>query len=388
MLTNMLVKALAVCTLAIALAGALESPPPSESVTPEFFSQLDDHVESEQREFSLAQTNMEKKGPNACAKMANAAKASVRKDAKNLQDQLDSFNKDRNCVKKGQSAVKQARRELADAKQKVRETDKSYLKARDTPINFGIHKFSSVKKGHCNTFFSSYNYKKVETKVQNSKKKFTAAKTRLANAKKGLETALENAKRLRNKCYCKARKAFDLLYRNLSRRLVEGQTKAWKRAFYLLCVLKGTPQKTCPVAALPKLRKNMGILTEKARKARCDSGNYIGQGRNSMIPNWASNGQAKSQGDKICANKYGNGAYWCSRKDILHLAKKLPQNSWIPVSDFLHGKRNTYYNGMFLCSNAKNGVWKGPSAGPANVRIDQAWSFRCNGQTPPCCRRQ
>jgi len=386
---NMLAKVLVVCTLAIALAGALESPPPSESVTPEFFSQLDDHVESEQREFSLAQTNVEKKGPTACAKMANSAKASVRKDAKNLQDQLDSFNKDRDCVKKGQSAVKQARRELADAKQKVRETDKSYLKARDTPINFGIQKFSSVKKGHCNTFFSSNNYKKVETKVQNSKKKLTAAKTRLANAKKGLKTALENAKRLRNKCYCKARKAFDLLYRNLSRRLVEGQTKAWKRAYYLMCVLKGTPQKNCPVAALPKLKKNMGILTVKARKAVCDSGNYVGMGNGGMEDTWAKNGQAKSQGDKICAIRYGPQAYWCSRKDIVHLAKKVPQGSWIPVSDFFRGTRNTYYkHRLYLCSKAQNGVWKGPAYGPAESRIDQAWSFHCNSQMPPCCRRQ
>jgi len=386
----MLVKIFAFCTLAIVFAGALEPPPSDsvESVTPEHFSQLDDHVESEQREFSLALEIKNKKGPNACAKMAESAKTSVRNDAKNLQHQLNSFNKDRACVKKGMSAVKQAQRELADAKQSVEETDKSYLKALDAPINFGIQKYNSVKKGNCNTFFSSYNYKKVETKVQNSKKELTAAKTRLVTAKKGLETALANAKRLRNKCYCKARKAFEVLFKTLSKRLVDGQTKAWKRAYYLLCVLKGTSQNKCTVAPLPKLTKNMGTLTEKARTAECNTGNYIGMGRVSMSGSYASNGQAKSWGDKGCANKYGVGAYWCSRKDILHIAKKLPQNSWTPVSDFFQGKSNTYYQSMYLCSKSTNGEWTGPSLGPAKARVDQYWSFRCNGQQPPCCRKR
>lgn len=356
--------------LALACASALPETsepactdcPSTDDIVPE-----DAFTQEETETFTVQKEMLDKAGPNACKKMANTSKNGVRKAKDELQRRLDAFKRDRACASKGSNAVRQTSREVVDATQHQKRMSRQYSKSKKTTIKFGSRSFDSLTKGKCNTFFSSVSYRRVEATVKRSLRALQSSNTRLSVAKRAKRTALLNQRRLRNKCYCAARESYKAFYAKLSQQLKRDQTPSWRKAAFLLCVLRGVKQSKCRVPPLPRLvKKGLG---REARNARC-GGKYIGMSNTG----WSSP-YTLARGDQNCRAKYGSKSYWCSKKDLVNNPKTLPQNTWLITRDKYRSNQHFKSNSLSLCSQASGNRWS------------QTWEWRCNGQRNMCCRR-
>merc|ERR1712178_410418 len=109
--------------------------------------------------------------------------------------------------------------------------------AMKTGVKFATIPFENLVEGQCSTFFNQQSYKNTKSAAASAKKKAEQAKGALDNAKKELKDAKEAAKAAVNKCMCDVKKKHA--------DAKDANTKAWKKAADVRCLLDGTPMSKC-----------------------------------------------------------------------------------------------------------------------------------------------
>merc|ERR1719183_1948135 len=150
-----------------------------------------------------------KAGSGACKSLADATEADVKNNIKAEQDILNKIDKGAKCPNEGQQAVNSMKTKLANAETAKKNADKAHNDALNTDVDFGKHKFNSLTKGQCSTFYNSGSYKAAEQKVSAAKKTKDQAAGKVTQAKKDLQAAEDAAKEAVKKCQCNAYQAHE-----------------------------------------------------------------------------------------------------------------------------------------------------------------------------------
>merc|ERR1719174_1179930 len=128
-----------------------------------------------------------KAGSGACKSLADATETDVKQNIAAEQSTLNKIDKSANCPNEGQGAVKSMQTKLSNAQTAKTNADNAYTAAQNTDVNFGTHKFNSLTKGQCSTFYNSGSYKAAEQKVSAAKKTKDQAAGKVTQAKKDLQ---------------------------------------------------------------------------------------------------------------------------------------------------------------------------------------------------------
>lgn len=195
---------------------------------------------------------LKKAGANACKSLADSAEKAVVDNVKAQQAILDKIDNGANCPQEGQPAVKKMEQKLKEAKDAEKAAKKAYNDALKTNVNFGSHQFDDLTKGSCGVFYNSAAYKNAEKKVADAKKKKDQAAGTVTQATKSVESAKTAAKTAVRLCQCNTYKAHKAALKDATDKVVAANTKEWKKAANLKCVLAG--KTGCTVPPLPKLK--------------------------------------------------------------------------------------------------------------------------------------
>jgi len=165
---------------------------------------------------------------------------------------------------------------LANAETAKKNADKAHNDALNTDVDFGKHKFNSLTKGQCSTFYNSGSYKAAEQKVAAAKKTKDQAAGKVTQAKKDLAAAEDAAKEAVKKCQCDAYQAHETALAAANAKVKKTNDAAWTKAAHLKCVIAGKTTNACTVPAMPKVKAvalaagvNAGRCSSWAGKAQC-----------------------------------------------------------------------------------------------------------------------
>jgi len=216
------------------------------------------------------------KGAGACKSLADATEADVKNNIKAEQDILNKIDKGAACPQEGQQAVTAMQNKLTKAESDKKAADKAHTDALSTEVDFGKHKFNSLTKGQCSTFYNSGSYKAAETKVANAKKKKDQAAGTVTQAKKDLQAAKDAAVEAKRKCQCNTYKAHEKALADANAKVKKSNDAAWTKAAHLKCVIAGKTTNACTVPAMPKVKAvtlaagvNAGRCSSWEGKAQC-----------------------------------------------------------------------------------------------------------------------
>merc|ERR1711939_801614 len=130
-------------------------------------------------------------------------------------------------------AVNSMQSKLTKAENDKKAADKAYNDALNTDVDFGTHKYNSLTKGQCSTFYNSGSYKAAENKVNAAKKTKDQAAGKVTQAKKDLQAAKDAAKVAVRKCQCEAYKAHDKALAAANAKVASANKAAWTKAAHL-----------------------------------------------------------------------------------------------------------------------------------------------------------
>merc|ERR1719305_1941202 len=116
---------------------------------------------------------------------------------------------------------------LANAETAKKNADKAHNDALGTEVDFGKHKFNSLTKGQCSTFYNSGSYKAAEQKVASAKKTKDQAAGKVTQAQKDLQAAKDAAEAAVRKCQCEAFKAHDKALAAANAKVASANKAAW-----------------------------------------------------------------------------------------------------------------------------------------------------------------
>ena len=89
----------------------------------------------------------------------------------------------------------------------------------------------------------------------------------VAAAEKALTDAQDEAAKLVSKCRCSASKLLEKTVTEMNANAKVANTKAWKEAAHMLCVLDGIPEDSCSVPTMPTVKAVE--ISDKVQEA-CD----------------------------------------------------------------------------------------------------------------------
>jgi hypothetical protein len=206
------------------------------------------------------------KSKSACKDLADSTIKEINNAVGTAEKLIKNLDTGKSCAKEGQGSVDKAKKGLQDAQKKSDDAHNAATKACNAKVTFGPKKFSSLKKGNCDTFFNDPKYTKAKKKCDKANEKATKAKGALDEAKKGLKNAGDAAKKEKNECECKAKKAHANAVKAAGDASSKANKKAWTKAHHMLCVLDGK-HKNCKVPALPAVK--VPSLAKGVNKAVC-----------------------------------------------------------------------------------------------------------------------
>merc|ERR1711988_706008 len=228
-------------------------------------------VESDQESFAEAKARVkelmsEGKSDKDCRKLADEEESMIKKDVKNNKKILDALTDGSSCLTLGKKAVDTAKKDLDKAKKNKKDTASALTKAEAAPAKFATVAWSSLTPGQCSTFFNQQSYESATSAVSSAKKAKEKAAGALPVAQKAYDDAVKSAKKQKDECLCKTKKAHEKAW-SAYVKTEPSNKKAWDRAAHLKCVLDGTPLSKCKVTACPKNSKPK--LIKEAKNASC-----------------------------------------------------------------------------------------------------------------------
>jgi hypothetical protein len=214
------------------------------------------------------------KSDKDCRKLADDEEDAVKKNVKAQQDVLDKMDKGEKCPTKGSKRVADAEKLLKKAEKDKKDADSAHSKSLKAGVKFATIPFENLVEGQCGTFFNQQSYKNAKSAAASAKKKSEQAKGALDNAKKELKDAKEAAKDAINKCQCDVKKKHADTLKKMNDDAKAANTKAWKKAADVRCLLDGTPLSKCKASAIPTVKAVK--LTAATQAADC---NKFGKGQ-------------------------------------------------------------------------------------------------------------
>jgi len=241
-------KTLVLVSCIIAFAAAL---PAEDAVVPEqaLFEAVDADFEATRTE--LEQLRVKGTSDKECRKLADATEDDVKASVKAQQDALDSIDKGEKCPSAHTSLVSAALKNLNKAKSDKKKADDAYDKAKKTKIDFGAFTYDQLTPGQCGSFFNQAVYKNVATSVKSAKAKVDMAAGSLTALQKAYDAAVADQKAAINKCHCDVKKLQKATLEKMNSDVKVANSKLYKKAADLRCLLDGTPASKCKVGAIP-----------------------------------------------------------------------------------------------------------------------------------------
>jgi hypothetical protein len=194
------------------------------------------------------------KSKNACSNLAGTAKKDVTDSVGASQKVVAGMPNGDQCKNEGAPLITKAN----DDKTKADNAESGALKklndAKAAQIDFGKFTVSSLKEGQCGSFFNTQVWKDAKNKIKNADTAYTKAKTTAKDAAKAVTTAKDEAAKLVKKCQCDSKKAIEKAIKDLNEKSKAANQAAWTKAYHMDCVLAGTPASSCSIPALPKVQ--------------------------------------------------------------------------------------------------------------------------------------
>jgi len=136
-------------------------------------------------------------------------------------------------------------------------------------VNFGLHKYSTLKPGNCGFIFGSRAYLTAKATYTSAIKVEVMWRGRVKEARRSLVLAKAAAKRAVHKCLCATKKARDDQWKIVSSKTRRArQVKAHAKCKMMSCVLNGTKLTSSKCkSTLQKLKKK--TLIRQAEAAKC-----------------------------------------------------------------------------------------------------------------------
>merc|ERR1711998_301775 len=184
------------------------------------------------------------KSKNACSNLANTAKKDVTDSVAASQKVVAGMPNGDQCKNEGAPLITKANDDKTKADNAESDALKKLNDAKGAQIDFGKFTVSSLKEGQCGSFFNTQVWKDAKNKIKNADTAYTKAKT----------TAKDAAAKLVKKCQCDSKKAIEKAIKDLNEKSKAANQAAWTKAYHMDCVLAGTPASKCSIPALPKVQ--------------------------------------------------------------------------------------------------------------------------------------
>lgn len=233
---------LALCLIAFALAHALPEPESHET---------NYHANAKKRVVDMLQTG---KDDNACRELAKTMRREVTDNIAAQQKTLDALPKGNKCADEGQGLINDAKAKLGEAQNEQKLKTKALAKAKSTKIDFGTFAYGQLTAGNCGAFFDQKVWKDAHAAVTEATARLFAANVAVKAAGKAIDKAGTTAANMILKCRCTAKKLLAASLKTMNKGVKAANTKAWKEAAHMVCVLDGKDAKSCSVPALPSVK--------------------------------------------------------------------------------------------------------------------------------------
>lgn len=185
--------------------------------------------------------------------MCKEVEGEVRK-SQSVQDKLDNGSK---CASLGKKAVLRATAEEGRRKKEFDKAKKGADDAAKTKVDFGSHRYSSLKVGECGVFFSSRAYLHAQRKHQDAVTQKALALGKLKEAAQATVAMIMSSFRQVEKCTCDTKMARSKLWKVASSAsTLARRQKAHAKCTMMRCVLDHTSLSSSKCKShLPALRK-------------------------------------------------------------------------------------------------------------------------------------
>ena len=120
-------------------------------------------------------------------------------------------------------------------------------------------------QGQCASFFNQKVWQDAKAAVATATTDLNTANSAVTAAEKALTDAQDEAAKLVSKCRCSASKLLEKTLTEMNANAKVANTKAWKEAAHMLCVLDGNPEDLCSVPTMPTVKAVE--VSDKVQKA-------------------------------------------------------------------------------------------------------------------------
>jgi hypothetical protein len=260
--------------------------PPTAEETPAHETVLADvsHANAKKRVTQMLQTG---KDENACKDLAKVTSDEVIASVATQQKTLDSLPKGgEECDDEGQGLISNAESGLKEAQDTQQTKAQALTDANSQKINFGDFAFDQLQEGQCSSFFNQKVWQDAKAAVATATTELNTANAAVTAAEKALNDAKLEAAEMVAKCRCSANALLEKTLKEMNEDAKVANTKAWKEAAHMLCVLDGTPEDSCSVPVLPtvkavevsdKAKEACGIEFTVAKDSFVSGGEYSGK---------------------------------------------------------------------------------------------------------------
>jgi len=247
-------KIVLIASLAIIYAAAAS---PIDSVVPEETLLMDDqddydvHTEAQQQINELMQSG---KSDADCRKLAKSTADDVKKSVGEQQQALQKMGRGDQCNTEGSTLITAAEKRKSTAESDLKSKKTAHTTAKSKKFNFGDFSYNTLTEGQCGTFFNSAVWKSAKASVEAAKTAVNKVEGELSEATKNLVETKLTAVKMVEKCKCKVAKLHAKTVTDLNNAVLAANTKAWKLAAHLVCVLDHKTTNQCTVPTLPTVK--------------------------------------------------------------------------------------------------------------------------------------
>lgn len=222
-------------------------------------------------ETSNAINLMKKKGATEadCKDLAKTSCKTVEDENKQDQKVIDRQSSGAQCFKIGVKVERKTLTRYHWTKRKHSRATASVKKAKGARINFGYHRFSTLRVGKCRTFYGMRVYINAKKHYWSQYKIMITWTGRVRESLKAYKTAVAWRKRAQYKCHCATKSSVTRTWRTLTKRTrIARQAKAHAKCKMMGCILRNVSlrNKKCR-GGLKSLKKK--TLTSVTRKTKC-----------------------------------------------------------------------------------------------------------------------
>jgi len=206
------------------------------------------------------------KDEDACKDLSKATSDEVIASVAAQQKTLDGMLKgEEECDDEGEGLVLKAQTGLKEAQDTQQTKTQALADANSQKINFGDFEFDQLQEGQCTSFFNQKVWQDAKAAVATATTELNTANGAVTAAEKALTDAQDEAAKSVSKCRCSASKLLEKTVTEMNANAKVANTKAWKEAAHMLCVIDGNPEDSCSVPTMPTVKAVE--VSDKVQKA-------------------------------------------------------------------------------------------------------------------------